>query len=147
MKKLLLCILLPSCGVLLPACSVYPTVITPNGGRLTLGGSVFTKSTGHVANITGEGYTLNYSSETVDETIVPKSAITGYTTIAGIKGLSEAFKGKEQTTRALDRGVTTRAANKSAAELEKARIAAAEAAAAREAEAAAAAATPIPSNP
>lgn len=142
MKKLILFILIPSCGILLPACNIYPTVITPSGGKLTLGGSIFTKSAGHRASISGEGYTVKYFSDMVDETIVPKAAITGYTTIAGIKGLSEAFKGKEQTTRALDKGVTTRAANKSAAELEKARIAAAEAAAAREA-----AATPIPTQP
>lgn len=80
----------------LAGCTVKPT-IRSGDTVVTLGGSIFTKTTNETASYTGPLGTLNYSTASNDETVVPNKGITAWTTAEITRALSNAYDTSEAT--------------------------------------------------
>jgi hypothetical protein len=89
---------------------------------VSLGGSVFSKSTSETASYSGPLGNLSYADAGKDETVIPGKVANYY----GIKAVTEAatsmFRTSESTTRILAKEETSRAATSSAAEVESLKI-------------------------
>lgn len=82
-------ILLP---LLCQSCSIGPTVKLPEGGLLTTGASLFSKSTAVRSSVEGNGYKLSYETWNNDETVVPEKGINGAVTASGIRAAGSAVE-------------------------------------------------------
>lgn len=109
MKIALLLLLLTLTG-----CTVKPTI---RSGQtvVTLGGSIFTKTSGEVSSYSGPLGNLNYATTSTDETVVPGKLINYYGIKAVTAGLTSGLRTTESTKRILAKEETSRAATKSAA--------------------------------
>jgi hypothetical protein len=106
---------------LLPACTVKPTI---RSGQtvVTLGGSIFTKTTGETASYSGPLGNLNYSTATNDETVVPGKIVNYYGIKSAVNGATAALRTTESTKRILGAQQVSKEATRSAADVEKLRI-------------------------
>ena len=105
----------------LPACTVRP-MMKSGDSYVSLGGSVFTKSTNETASYSGPLGTLSYADAGTDETIIPGKIANYYGIKATTEALTSAFRTSESTTRILAKEETKKAATSSAAEVEKLKI-------------------------
>ena len=114
--KTLLLLLLP-----LASCTVHP-LIRSGDTVVSLGGSIFTKSASSSANYSGPLGELSYKETGRDETIIPGKVVNYWGLKAATDAATSMLRTKESTTRILAKEETSRAATKSAAEVETVRI-------------------------
>ena len=105
----------------LTGCTVHP-LIRSGDTVVSLGGSIFTKSSSSSANYSGPLGELSYKETGRDETIIPGKIANYYGIKAVSEGLTSIARTKESTTRILAKEETSRAATKSAASVEKLKI-------------------------
>jgi hypothetical protein len=115
-------LLLSAVALGLSACSEGATVTLPGGGRMSTHRSLWTKSQAVDSTVSGHGYTLSYKTWMLDETVVPGQAIGGWKFAEGI-GLGKALS-KDTLSGLRAKEVTTRTGITSAADVDKAKIAA-----------------------
>ena len=89
---------------------------------MSLGGSVFSKSTGETATYSGPLGTLSYKDTGKDETVIPGKVVNYYGLKAAADAATSMFRTSESTTRILAKEETKKAATSSAAEVEKLKI-------------------------
>lgn len=86
--------------LILPACTVRPTI--RSGDQLvTLGGSIFTKSSSETASYSGPLGTMSYADFGKDETVIPGKIINYYGIKAAVDATTASMRAKESTTRVL----------------------------------------------
>ena len=107
--------------VLLPSCTVRP-MIKAGDSFVSLGGSIFTKSANESASYSGPLGTLRYADTGKDETVIPGKIVNYYGIKAATDAATSMLRTKESTTRILAKEQTSRAATKSAADVEKLKI-------------------------
>ncbi len=103
------------------SCTVRP-LIRSGDSMVSLGGSIFTKSSGETASYSGPLGTLSYQDTGKDETVIPGKIVNYYGIKAAIDGVTAATRTKESTTRILAKEETAREATRSAADVEKLKI-------------------------
>lgn len=98
----------PFIAGLLVSCNVAPTVIRPDGTKITLGASLFERTTDESATVTlPDGTELAYVKRGKDQTVVAKEGIRAWATVESIvataEGLNEgeAIREKGMTARQL----------------------------------------------
>ncbi len=89
---------------------------------VSLGGSVFSKSTKETASYSGPLGTLSYADSGKDETIIPGKVVNYWGLKAAADAATSMFRTSESTTRVLAKEETKKAATASAAEVEKVKI-------------------------
>lgn len=108
---------------LLPSCEVLPTARLADGSIITGGATFLTKSTAKAVNIEHpNGLKLNYATTGHDETVIPGKVVNYYGLKAAADAATSMLRTKESTTRILAKEETSRAATKTAAEVEKVKI-------------------------
>ena len=105
----------------LPACTVRP-IIKSGDAYVSLGGSVFSKSTSETASYSGPLGNLSYADAGKDETVMPAKVVNYYSVKAISEAATNMFRTSESTTRVLAKEETSRAATSSAAEVESLKI-------------------------
>ena len=106
---------------MLPACTVRP-VIRSGDQLVSLGGSIFSKSSGETASYSGPLGNLSYADTAKDETIIPGKVVNYWGVKAATEAATSMFRTSESTTRILAKEETSRAATSSAAEVESLKI-------------------------
>lgn len=96
--------------LLLPACTVRPTIRDASGNMATLGGSIFSKSSSETASYSGPLGTMSYTDFGKDETVIPGKVVNYWGIKATIDGLTATTRAKESTTRILSKEDTKRQA-------------------------------------
>lgn len=104
----------------LAACSFGP-VATKNG--VWMGGSAGTKSKGYYASYDGPHGSIKVGNAELDETAIPRAYITGTNIKAGLSATTSMFRSAESTKRVLSGHQVEKVGIKSAAEIEKAKLA------------------------
>jgi hypothetical protein len=105
----------------LPACTVRP-VMKSGDSYVSLGGSIFSKSTSETASYSGPLGNLSYADAGKDETVIPAKVVNYYSVKAISEAATSMFRTSESTTRILAKEETSRAATSSAAEVESLKI-------------------------
>lgn len=121
MKNPLLALLLWLAALLLPSCTLRPTIRSGNT-IVSLGGSIFSKSTAEKSSYSGPLGNLNYETATNDETVVPGKLINYYGIKAAINGATESLRTTENTKQILGAQSVSKHATTTAADVEKTRI-------------------------
>ena len=106
---------------ILPACTLKPT-IRQGDSLVTLGGSIFTKTTAETSSYSGPLGNLSYKTKGNDETVLPSKIAGYYTAKAAIDGLSSAFETQQDTVVIKGSQETARQATKATADIEKTKI-------------------------
>jgi hypothetical protein len=106
---------------MLPACTVRP-VIRSGDQLVSLGGSIFSKSSGETASYSGPLGNLSYADTAKDETVIPGKVVNYWGVKAATEAATSMFRTSESTTRILAKEETSRAATSSAAEVESLKI-------------------------
>ena len=106
---------------MLQACTLKPT-IRSGDSLVTLGGSIFTKTTAETSSYSGPLGSLTYKTKGNDETIIPSKIATYYTTKAITDALQSAYDTQQATSITTgEQEVATNAA-KISADIEKTKI-------------------------
>ena len=108
--------------LILPACTVRPTVRNAAGDMATLGGSIFTKSSSETAYYKGPLGEMGYSDLGKDETVIPGKIVNYYGVKAAIDGATASMRTQESTTRILAKEETKKAGIQSAERVESLKI-------------------------
>lgn len=104
----------------LVSCNVAPTVVRPDGTKITLGGSFLEESTKEAATVTlPDGTQLAYAKEGKDQTGIAKEGVRVWGTVAGITATADGLNEGEAIR---EKGMTAR--TMSADSVKKADIAA-----------------------
>ena len=106
---------------ILPACTLKPT-IRQGDSLVTLGGSIFTKTTAEISSYSGPLGNLRYKTKGNDETVLPSKIAGYYTAKAAIDGLSSAFETQQDTVVIKGSQETVRQATKATSDIEKTKI-------------------------
>ena len=105
----------------LPACTVRP-VMKSGDSYVSLGGSIFSKTSNETATYSGPLGTLSYADTGKDETIIPGKVVNYWGIKAATEAATSMWRTSESTTRILAKEETSRAATSSAADVEKLKI-------------------------
>ena len=113
-------LLLLSLVAFLTSCTSGP-VITANS--VWMGGSAGTKSKGYYASYDGPLGSVKVGNAEQDETLIPRAYITGTNIKAGLSATTSMFRSGESTKRILSGHEVEKVGIKSAASVEKAKLA------------------------
>ena len=103
------------------SCTVRP-LIRSGDSLVSLGGSIFTKSSGETASYSGPLGTLSYTDTGKDETVIPGKIVNYYGIKAATEAATSAFRTSESTTRVLAKEETKKAGIQSAERVESLKI-------------------------
>jgi len=106
---------------ILPACTLKPT-IRSGDSLVTLGGSIFTKTTAETSSYSGPLGTLSYKTKGHDETILPSKIASYYTAKAAIEALKSAYDTQQATSVTTGEQEAATNAAKISADIEKTKI-------------------------
>ena len=107
--------------LMLQACTLKPT-IRSGDSLVTLGGSIFTKTTAESSSYSGPLGTLTYKTKGNDETIIPSKIATYYTTKAIADALQSAYDTQQATSITTGEQKAATNAAKISADIEKTKI-------------------------
>ena len=107
---------------LLPACTVRPSIKMADGSIATLGGSIFTRSTGETASYSGPLGTMAYTDMGKDETVLPSKYFNFKGLKATIDGATAATRTNASTERILGEQSVQKQAIKSTENVESLKI-------------------------
>lgn len=78
------------------ACHTAPIVVTPDGSKISLGTSLFEKTTDEGATVKLAGGTeISYYKKGKDQTLLARDIAKGYFGVEGVKAAGEALNGGE----------------------------------------------------
>jgi len=108
--------------LLLPACTVRPSIKMADGSVATLGGSIFSKSSTETASYSGPLGTMSYTDYGKDETVIPGKVVNFWGIRATLDAATASMRTQESTTRILAKEETKKTAIKSAENVETLKI-------------------------